>query len=195
MHTLRNALAMLLMVISTHTTAESSEPADASDSAKSAVTETLQEIERAIETAVDEQAAPERERQIEIRADISPDGESFDLVGLIAVVLLFGMPVLIVGTVSYNNRRRYEQVHQTMARLIERDAEIPAALLEALDQGRTPRSRLHAGAVNCALGLGLGVFLWSVADWDVATLGLIPLLIGLAQLVIWRLEVPPPQSE
>lgn len=195
MHTLRNALVMLLMVFSTHTAAQSHEPAETSDSTKSAVRETLQEIERVIETAVDDRTAPERERQIEIRADINPDGKSFDLVGLVAVVLLFGMPVLIVGIVSYNNRRRYEQVHQTMARLIERDAEIPAALLEALDQGRTPRSRLHAGAVNCALGLGLGIFLWSVADRDVATLSLIPLLIGLAQLAIWRLEVPSPQPE
>ena len=206
---LPNAFALILLMLTAETAlgAAAERPADeAAVETRSVVAETVEDLERAIDTAVEAavetavetevetraegQAGPERERQIEIKAHLEPGDEPFDLIGLVAVVLIFGMPILIVAIVGYNNRRRYEQVHQTLARLIERDAPLPPALLDALDQGKTPRSRLHAGAVNCAAGIGLGLFLWAVKNWEVATLGLVPLLIGLAQLAIWRLEAP-----
>jgi hypothetical protein len=48
------------------------------------------------------------------------------------------------------------------------------------------------------VGLGLMVFLGAVNDWEggVWSLGLIPFLIGLGYLMVWKLEgtknVPPP---
>lgn len=108
------------------------------------------------------------------------------------VMVLFLGPVLIVAIVSFNNRRKRELVHQTIDRVIEQGRDVPAELLEALDKGRhNGRTALSRGMVNMALGLGIGVALYNLSGFDVATLGLIPLCIGLAQIIVWTIEQRP----
>lgn len=115
-------------------------------------------------------------------------GGPTDWVGLAAVILLFGGPVVIVALVSWSNRRKREMVHRSIDRMVENGLEVPAELLDALDKGKGGKSALQRGTVNVAVGIGLGVALWNIADQDVATIALIPLCIGLAQLLVWRLE-------
>ena len=82
-----------------------------------------------------------------------------------------------------------EQGHQTIDRIIAQGHEVPIELLDALDKGRSNgRSRLSRGTVNVALGAGIGAALFSLSGPDAATLGLIPLCIGIAQLFVWSLE-------
>lgn len=108
---------------------------------------------------------------------------------IVPVLVLFLGPVLIVAIVSYNNRRKREMVHQTIDRIIAQGHEVPIALLDALDKGRSNgRSGLSRGTVNVALGAGIGAALFSLSGPDAATLGLIPLCIGIAQLFVWSLE-------
>ena len=108
---------------------------------------------------------------------------------IVPVMVLFLGPVLIVAIVSYNNRRKREMVHQTIDRIIAQRHEVPIELLDALDKGRSNgRSGLSRGTVNVALGAGIGAALFSLSGPDAATLGLIPLCIGIAQLFVWSLE-------
>jgi hypothetical protein len=112
--------------------------------------------------------------------------------GIAAIVLLFGGPVVIVAIVSYNNRRKRELVHQTIDRVIEQGRDVPGELLEALDKGRSDgRTALSRGMVNVALGVGTGAALYNLSGFDVATLGLIPLCIGIAQITVWAIERRP----
>lgn len=121
--------------------------------------------------------------------DDDDDAVSDIIPGVVAIVLLFGGPVLIVAIVSMNNRRKREMVHQTLDKIIAQGRDVPVELLDALDKGNNNgRSPLSRAAVNIALGIGLGAWLWAISGPDVATLGLIPLCIGIARLVAWKLE-------
>ena len=116
-------------------------------------------------------------------------GASEYAVDIVAVLMVFGMPIMIVAIVSYNARRKREMVHQTIERIVENGREVPGELLDALDKGKDGQSSsLRRAAFNIAVGAGIGIFLWNVADQEVATLGLIPLFIDISYLVIWWLE-------
>jgi len=127
-------------------------------------------------------------KQIVINANHGGEQQYYDWTGLVAVILLFGGPVAIVALVTRSNRRKREMVHSTIDRMIENGQEVPIELLDAIDKGKGGKSSLQRGTINVALGVGLGIALWNIADSGVATLALIPLCIGLAQLLVWRLE-------
>lgn len=113
------------------------------------------------------------------------------LAGVLAILLIFGGPVLIVAIVSYNNRRKRQMVHETIDRVIAQGKDVPVELLDALDKPRNGKTALARGSVNIAIGVALGAMLFALAGPDVATIGLIPLCIGLAQLLVWKLENRP----
>lgn len=115
-------------------------------------------------------------------------GGGIDFVGLVAVLLIFGSPVVIVFIISYNRRRKREMVHGTIDKMIEMGQEVPVEMLDALDKGDGAKPTVQKAYVNIAIGLGAGIALMSLAGADVATLALIPLFIGLAQLLVNKLE-------
>lgn len=126
--------------------------------------------------------------------DHGPEDNAYvsDIVpGVVAIVLLFGGPIVIVAIVSYNNRRKRQMVHQTIDGIIAQGREVPVELLDALDKGQNAKSRLARGTVSVGLGLGLGAMLLATAGPEVASIGLIPLFIGLAHLLVWKLEKTP----
>lgn len=157
--------------------------------------EDKQELERAI--AEIESLSREKEQKIVTKADkdmergvyIHSDwSDGIDVVGLVAVILLFGSPLLIVAIITYNRRRKREMVHATIDKMIEMGQDVPVEMLEALDKGDGAKPTMHKAVVNIAIGLAVGIALFSLAGADVATLALIPLFIGLAQLLVTRLD-------
>lgn len=115
-------------------------------------------------------------------------GATFDWTGFLAVLMFFSTPVIIIAVISYNRRRKREMVHNTIDKMIEQGREVPVEMLEALDKGNGAKPTFHKAVVNIAIGLGVGIFLYSVSGSSVASLALIPLFIGLAQLLIVKLE-------
>lgn len=111
---------------------------------------------------------------------------------IVPVTILFLGPVLIVAIVGYNNRRKREMVHRSIDGFVAQGQEVPVQLLEALDKGSANgRTGLQRGSVNVALGAGIGAALYAMSGADAATLGLIPLAIGIAQLIVWVIERKP----
>lgn len=157
--------------------------------------EDKQELERAI--AEIESLSREKEQKLQdapssakrqIIVHDSDWSDSIDVVGLVAVILLFGSPLLIVAIITYNRRRKREMVHATIDKMIEMGQDVPVEMLEALDKGDGAKPTMHKAVVNIAIGLAVGIALFSLAGADVATLALIPLFIGLAQLLVTRLD-------
>jgi len=66
----------------------------------------------------------------------------------------------------------------------------PGDVVRTIDKGSNGKSGLARGTVNVALGLGIGGFFLANAGVGAASIGLIPLSIGLAQLLVWKLEAP-----
>ncbi len=137
-------------------------------------------------------AAPEIHREIRVHEE--DDSFLEQLAPVVALLVIFGGPVLIVAIVSFNNRRKRQMVHETIDRIISQGKDVPVELLDALDKGSNGKSGLARGTVNVALGLGIGGMFLANAGVGAASIGLIPLSIGLAQLLVWKLEAPRTQG-
>jgi Domain of unknown function (DUF6249) len=124
----------------------------------------------------------------------------FIAIPIVAIVFLsiFGAPVLIVLTIGMfaliGNRMR----QRTIRMMVEKGQPVPAELLAPVTRGVRRRSDVRRGVVWTMVGLGLMIWIAAVNDWEGGawSFGLIPFLIGLGYLIIWKLEgkkdIPPP---
>ena len=99
------------------------------------------------------------------------------------------------ATLSPRVRNTTRRPSQTLSLALEMaskflasDQPVPPEVWQGLAGNTSPRSNLHKGMIM--LGVGVGVFLcfWLMGAMEAAYLALIPLFIGIAQLLIWNLE-------
>jgi len=90
--------------------------------------------------------------------------------------------------------------HRTLRMLAEKGQPIPPTLLAPPAPAVRQRSDMRRGVVLTMVGFGLMIFFGAVNDWEggVWSIGLIPFLIGVGYLMVWKLEggkkneIPPP---
>ena len=118
------------------------------------------------------------------------------IIGIIFTTL-FGAPVLVVAAVMFFSYLKSRSLHRTVRTMVEKGQEVPAALFSPPPVIRA-RSDLRRGVVLLMVGLGLMIFFGAVNDWEGGgwSLGVIPFVIGLGYLLVWKLEgrrdkVPP----
>lgn len=127
---------------------------------------------------------------------LSPTNGPF-LVSIISVVMIFGMPVAIVGIALYFKHRRNRMLHETLRAMVEKGVPIPpelisgrglssakAANVESANVESRGNKDLRAGLVLIAVGTGVLMLPASFSK-----LGLIPLFIGVALLVVWLIAL------
>src|SRR6476646_4881776 len=119
---------------------------------------------------------------------------------IVAIVFLsiFGAPVMIVIVIGVfaliGNRMR----QRTIRMMVEKCQRVPAELLAPEVRRVRRRSDVRRGVVWAMVGLGMMIFFGAVNDWEGGawSFGLIPFLIGLGYLIVWKLEnkkdIPPP---
>jgi hypothetical protein len=107
------------------------------------------------------------------------------LVGLVAVVLIFSTPIIIVLAMLRRSSNRQRMVNELALKLAEKGQQIPPELfMEPVRQ----RSDQRRGIIWMAVGAGMflgGVF---SADTDLMGWGCVPLMIGVGFFVAARLE-------
>jgi hypothetical protein len=119
---------------------------------------------------------------------------------IVAIVFLsiFGAPVAIVIMIGIFSIIATRMRQRTIQMMVEKGQPVPAELLAPATRGIRRRSDARRGVVWTMVGLGLMVWLASVNDWEGGawSFGLIPFLIGLGYLIVWKLEnkkdIPPP---
>ncbi len=122
------------------------------------------------------------------------------VIPLVAIVFLtiFGAPVLIVmliGVIALIGSRMRQR---TIRMMVEKGQTVPAELLAPEVRRVRRRSDVRRGVVWTMVGFGLMIWLAAVNDWEGGawSFGLIPFLIGLGYLILWKLEnkkdIPPP---
>jgi hypothetical protein len=124
----------------------------------------------------------------------------FVAIPIVAIVFLsiFGAPVLIVVLIGMFALSISRSRQRTIRMLVEKGQPIPAELLAPAARAVRRRSDVRRGVVWAMVGLGMMIFFGAVNDWEggIWSLGLIPFLIGLGYLIVWKLEgkkdVPPP---
>ena len=127
----------------------------------------------------------------EIPAEVIP------LVGIV-FLSIFGAPVLIVILIGLFALLVSRSRQRTIRMLVEKGQPVPTELLAPATRAGRQRSDVRRGVVWTMVGVGLIVWLGAVNDWEGGawSFGLIPFLIGLGYLIIWKLEnkkdIPPP---
>ena len=124
----------------------------------------------------------------------------FIAIPIVAIVFLsiFGAPVLIVIMIGMFTLLVSRMRQRTIRMMVEKGQPIPAELLAPATRAVRQRSDVRRGVVWTMVGIGLIVWLGAVNDWEGGawSFGLIPFLIGLGYLMVWKLEgkknVPPP---
>ena len=119
---------------------------------------------------------------------------------IVAIVFLsiFGAPVAIVVMIGIFSIIATRMRQRTIRMMVEKGQPVPAELLAPEVRAVRRRSDMRRGVVWTMVGLGLMIWLAAVNDWEGGawSFGLIPFLIGLGYLIVWKLErkngVPPP---
>ena len=139
-----------------------------------------------------------------IDTDDKDNGGSKDIpaevIPLVGIVFLsiFGAPVLIVILIGFFALLVSRSRQRTIRMLVEKGQPVPTELLAPATRAGRQRSDVRRGVVWTMIGVGLIVWLGAVNDWEGGawSFGLIPFLIGLGYLIIWKLEnkkdIPPP---
>jgi hypothetical protein len=126
--------------------------------------------------------------------DHSAHGEDLPWIAIpivfIVFLTIFGLPVAVVGIILYFSFSKSRAMHKTVRMMVEKGQPVPEALLNPPPVIRQ-RSDLRRGVVLLMIGAGLMVFFGAVNDWEGGawSLGIIPFLIGLGYLLVWRLDV------
>jgi Domain of unknown function (DUF6249) len=118
----------------------------------------------------------------------------------ITMLTIFGAPVLIVAFIMYFGFSKSRMQHRTIRMLAEKGQPIPVELLAPPTPTLRQRSDMRRGIVLVMVGLGLMICFGAWSDWEGGSwaLGVIPFVIGLGYLLVWRLEggkkneIPPP---
>ena len=119
---------------------------------------------------------------------------------IVAIVFLsiFGAPVAIVVMIGIFSIIATRTRQRTIRMMVEKGQPVPAELLAPATRGIRRRSDARRGVIWTMVGLGLMIWLAAVNDWEGGawSFGLIPFLIGLGYLIVWKLEnkkdIPPP---
>jgi len=109
------------------------------------------------------------------------------LIPIVAIVFVFGAPVLIVATVMLIGYRKKRLQHATLDKFIDSGQPVPAELLASL-QSNTSKNGQQKGVMYGLVGIGVGLAGWLMHSSGIGALGIIILFVGIAHLLIGKLE-------
>jgi hypothetical protein len=114
-------------------------------------------------------------------ADVTPG----ELVPIVVPIASFGTTVILVGLVLVYRFRTQRLKHDLVKAYLDRGQAAPADLL-----GEAPSRNgdLRRGLVGLATGIALAIAFFVAGERQATGFGLIPALIGLAYLAVWRIE-------
>ncbi|MGZ3305800.1 MAG: DUF6249 domain-containing protein [Asticcacaulis sp.] len=113
------------------------------------------------------------------------------LTGLIAVILIFGTPVIIVAVLRIMRSRDNAELQKTLRMSIEKGQPLPPEFLESLQRSqikpKTPANDIRGGAILIAVALA--ILVWNYIDQgyrlsDWAGIAAIPGFIGIVLVVL-----------
>jgi hypothetical protein len=107
------------------------------------------------------------------------------VIAIVALVVTFGSPIIIVASVLLYRMRKTRLVHDTILKLAEKGVPIPPELIAA-PQRDIPKSDLKTGIILLSAGAGLMLFFYEVGA--PSSLAAIPTLMGIGYLVAWKIE-------
>ncbi|WP_445356093.1 DUF6249 domain-containing protein [Microbulbifer sp. EKSA008] len=109
------------------------------------------------------------------------------VIPVVALLCIFGMPVFIVWLVTRSSYRKKQLVMSNINQMVADGRDVPPELIDLLDE-REPNSSNDRGITLIAIGAAVFLCLSALTSVGVGSLGLIPLFIGVARYVNWKLD-------
>lgn len=133
-------------------------------------------------------ALSEIEEGIEIDV-ATKTGFFYAILAIMAVSFTLGLPVIVIVIILYYKHRKRRQRDAVIEKFINSGKDIPAELLASWELNPDESdSRLHQGIKLIAVSLGLYIFLYFFVGADVALIAAIPLFLGIARFIIWKIS-------
>ena len=133
-------------------------------------------------------ALSEIEEGIEIDV-ATKTGFFYAILAIMAVSFTLGLPVIVIVIILYYKHRKRRQRDAVIEKFINSGKDVPAELLASWElHPDESDSRLHQGIKLIAVSLGLYIFLYFFVGADVALIAAIPLFLGIARLIIWKIS-------
>jgi Domain of unknown function (DUF6249) len=105
------------------------------------------------------------------------------LIPLAGIIAGTGMLIAVFWLILHFRSERVRTMYDTAIKLADKNQPVPPELFQ---QEKAPTSDLRRGLVLLLFGIGLSISLYEVgAPW---TFGLIPALMGVGYLIVWRVE-------
>ena len=116
-------------------------------------------------------------------------GFFYAILAIMAVSFTSGLPVIVIAIILYYKHRKRRQRDAVIEKFINSGKDVPAELLASWElHPDESDSRLHQGIKLIAVSLGLYIFLYFFVGADVALIAAIPLFLGIARLIIWKIS-------
>ena len=112
-------------------------------------------------------------------------GHPLDVTGLVAVILAFALPaVIVIATLLFRLRQQRLQ-NEIIAKLAASGQTVPPELFVA---ARCQRTDLNRGLTMLAVGVGIALAFYLTGQHHSWPWALIPIFIGIARLASWAIE-------
>jgi len=116
--------------------------------------------------------------------------ENFTPIAILVFTVPFIFTVLIVWIQSVEKRKRNQLKADLYFKALEKGQSVPTELLAKLEKKENP---LHTGIILILMGIGISIMLWLIIGNNqegqrIASVGLLPFLMGVAQLIIHHIE-------
>jgi hypothetical protein len=114
-----------------------------------------------------------------------------ELIPIVALVMIFGMPIAIVAIIFVSRSRDRAEMQKTVRAAIEKGETLPPEFLESLQRAhpkaKNPMNDIRAGLILVAIASGF--IIWGYIDdgafgGDFSGIAAIPGLIGIALLIL-----------
>lgn len=140
----------------------------------------------------------DRNVSLSVKADLDDDHGMKGwvlLVPILGILAVFGTPVLIVYLIVRASTRRRELMHENINKLLEQGKDVPPELLQAFQRQASPETDLYRGIRLSLVGVAIIIALSMLSGFEVGSLGFIPLAIGLAQVITWKIQQKKKQEQ
>jgi hypothetical protein len=125
---------------------------------------------------------------IRIGSDHGGVGFSEFLIAMTAIIFTLGLPVIILVLVLVFSNRKRKQKMAVISSYLEADQPVPEFVMAEFGSSSAATTSFRSGLTFLLVGIAISIFLGIEEDLGAATLGLIPIGIGIARLVSWKYD-------
>lgn len=118
-----------------------------------------------------------------------------DSTEIIAIISVFGMPVLIVLIVALFYFLRKRSMYHAIEVMVENGHQVPPQMFEQ-PEGKVSSIRMLRNGLMCiVVGIGMALLAWAIPTIELAAVASVPVLVGVAYVIVSRVAKKKEEAE